>query len=403
MIELWNQNMTECFSPGWIVCLDESMSIWHNRWTCPGWVYCPRKPHPFGNEYHDIACGLSKILFRILMVEGKDQPQEVQREFKNEGSTTEILLECCKPIFHSGRVVILDSGFCVLDAILKLRSRGVYASAVIKKRRYWPKHIKGDEIERHMKDKNIGDIDVINGNINDIAYKVFCLKDAGYVMKLKSTYGTDLVNENDELNKRVQDGNSITFKYTETFSNHYKFRHAVDDHNKLRHALPSIENTWYTHRWSSRVFSFLLAISEVNAFQAFKYFIWSKFNIPKLTLLKFRRKLAMQLIENTIRKGELEQINNVSNNRRNKKRKPCHSTHYLLTAPNHASFFSNDTWVCTSKTKYPQYKCKTPGCQTRVRSYCSCHVGYWLCRPCHSKHFATCLLTESFEYTCSGG
>ena len=72
MVKEWNQNMKDVFTAGWITCLDESMSIWTNRWTCPGYVFCPRKPHPFGNEYHTIACGLCGILFGIEMVEGKD-------------------------------------------------------------------------------------------------------------------------------------------------------------------------------------------------------------------------------------------------------------------------------------------------------------------------------------------
>ena len=126
--------MEKVFSPGYITCLDESMPIWHNKWSCPGWVYCPRKPHPFGNEYHNIACGMTRIIFRILMVEGKDHPRErPPGVFSSFGSTTSLLLELCQTIFYSGRIVILDSGFCVLKALIKLRSLGVYASAVIKK------------------------------------------------------------------------------------------------------------------------------------------------------------------------------------------------------------------------------------------------------------------------------
>ena len=30
MIEIWNNHMTSIFSPGWVSCLDESMSIWFN-------------------------------------------------------------------------------------------------------------------------------------------------------------------------------------------------------------------------------------------------------------------------------------------------------------------------------------------------------------------------------------
>ena len=36
MVRVWNEWMAENFIPSWINCLDESMSIWTNRWTCPG-------------------------------------------------------------------------------------------------------------------------------------------------------------------------------------------------------------------------------------------------------------------------------------------------------------------------------------------------------------------------------
>ena len=78
MIFYWKGNMARNFSPSSIVCLDESMSIWNSRWTCPGWMFVPRKPHPFGNEYHTISCGESGILFDMELVEGKDQPPETR-------------------------------------------------------------------------------------------------------------------------------------------------------------------------------------------------------------------------------------------------------------------------------------------------------------------------------------
>ena len=33
MVEVWNDNMQQVFSPGWVTCLDESMSIWYNKYT----------------------------------------------------------------------------------------------------------------------------------------------------------------------------------------------------------------------------------------------------------------------------------------------------------------------------------------------------------------------------------
>lgn len=80
MIAMWNEHMGKNFVPSWVSCLDESMSIWFNRYTCPGWVFCPRKPHPYGNEYHSICCGLSGIMYAIEIVEGKDKPREREQD-----------------------------------------------------------------------------------------------------------------------------------------------------------------------------------------------------------------------------------------------------------------------------------------------------------------------------------
>ena len=41
IIEAWNANMTEQFTPSWVSCLDESMSTWTNRYSCPGWMFVP--------------------------------------------------------------------------------------------------------------------------------------------------------------------------------------------------------------------------------------------------------------------------------------------------------------------------------------------------------------------------
>jgi hypothetical protein len=40
----------------------------------------------------------------------------------------------------SGKVIVLDSGFCVLRGLVELRKRGVFASAIIKKKRVCRTH-----------------------------------------------------------------------------------------------------------------------------------------------------------------------------------------------------------------------------------------------------------------------
>ena len=136
LIVEWNKNMAEAFSPSWILCLDESMSIWHSRWTCPGWVFCPHKPHPFGNEYHSACCGMSGLMFSVELVEGKDRPVDLgPPEFESSfGKTGELLLRMLKSCFNTRRYVVLDSGFCVLKALVALYEQGIYAGVLIKKR-----------------------------------------------------------------------------------------------------------------------------------------------------------------------------------------------------------------------------------------------------------------------------
>ena len=63
MLEAWNANMTEQFTPSWVSCMDESMSTWMNKYSYPGRMFMPRKPWPFGNEYHTVCCSLSGILW----------------------------------------------------------------------------------------------------------------------------------------------------------------------------------------------------------------------------------------------------------------------------------------------------------------------------------------------------
>ena len=248
MLEAWNDHMSDVFKPGWATCLDERMSIWNSQWTCLGWVFVPRKPHPFGNEYHTISCGLSGIMFGLELVEGKDRPREIPRD-PNEGTygaTSALLLRLCKQFFSTGKIVVLDSGFCVLQGLIELRKRGGFGHAVIKKRRYWPKYIKGDKINEAFANKDVGYTDVMVGKLDGVKYYVFCLRDVGFTMKVMLTYGDLTVSKKCEHTRRFfRDASGETlkcdFKYTQVFENHFTYCHSIDDHNHLRHQVPALE------------------------------------------------------------------------------------------------------------------------------------------------------------------
>ena len=72
LIDPLNVNMAHNFSPSWISAIDESMSKWVSEYTCPGFMSVPRKPQPFGNEYHDAGCADSDIIWQVDLREGKD-------------------------------------------------------------------------------------------------------------------------------------------------------------------------------------------------------------------------------------------------------------------------------------------------------------------------------------------
>ena len=105
------------------------MSTWTNKYSCPGWMFVPCKPWPFGNEYHMVCCSLPGILWQMEIVEGKDALSQIVPKFNNQGKPDGLLLRVLEPIFGKANVVVLDSRFCVLKGIVELKKHGVYASA----------------------------------------------------------------------------------------------------------------------------------------------------------------------------------------------------------------------------------------------------------------------------------
>ena len=67
---------------------------------------------------------------------------------------------------------------------------GVFASVLIKKRRYWPRDINGEAISSYFGNKGVGHSDAWPGEIDGVRFHIFCMKEPDYVMSLMSTYGT---------------------------------------------------------------------------------------------------------------------------------------------------------------------------------------------------------------------
>ncbi|KAL7460318.1 hypothetical protein ACHAXS_001694, partial [Conticribra weissflogii] len=81
-------------------------------------------------------------------------------EFERAGisKTAALMLRMTKPIHGKGKVVTMDSGFCVAAGIIEMHKRGVFGQALIKKRsRYWPKYVPGNEIDNYFAGKELGE------------------------------------------------------------------------------------------------------------------------------------------------------------------------------------------------------------------------------------------------------
>ena len=81
--------------------------------------------------------------------------------------TIGLMLLMCELIFYMVKYVVADSGFCVLNGIVALAAKGVYASALIEKSWYRIKSVPGYLIDRYFADKEVGYVDMLEAVTED--------------------------------------------------------------------------------------------------------------------------------------------------------------------------------------------------------------------------------------------
>ena len=67
------------------------------------------------------------------------------------------------PLWGTGKVVVVGSGFCVLGGLISMVEKGVMGSSLIKERCYWHKGVPVEEIICHMQNKEAGYVDEFQG------------------------------------------------------------------------------------------------------------------------------------------------------------------------------------------------------------------------------------------------
>ena len=203
------------------------------------------------------------------------------------------------------------------------------------------------------------------------------------MMKVMATYSALKPIEEGKTQRSVTRRNgqrkNMSFQYTEPFYNHFKFRHQVDDHKNLRHSPISLEESLNTKDWKLRVFSFVLALVEVNARLAFAFFTTRD---TAMSQLEFRRKLAKELLDFSF-------VSNKGERSKSKRGSGLGTMNCgVETAPPYAGTWNGTKWELLS-SRYPQHVCRTLGCQKCIRTYCRCMVGNWMCPTCIGIHIAS--------------
>eukprot|EP00957_Ditylum_brightwellii_P106682 8138603-Ditylum_brightwellii.AAC.1 len=94
-----------------------------------------------------------------------------------------------KHMYVTVKLIVVETGFCVLHGIVELKKEGAYAAALIKKCRFCSKYIKKDEVKQHMQSKTVGKVDVLRDILDDVNFHVFCMREPDYAIKIMSTYG----------------------------------------------------------------------------------------------------------------------------------------------------------------------------------------------------------------------
>ena len=99
------------------------------------------------------------------------------------------MLSMCKPIFVSGKTIVLYISSCVTKCITDLESKGMHTGALIKKRCYFPKGVHGDLIDAHFEDKEAGDVGMLESRTQDNKLlRILCMKYPYYVMNIMTSW-----------------------------------------------------------------------------------------------------------------------------------------------------------------------------------------------------------------------
>jgi hypothetical protein len=282
LITSFNTSRAETINPGFILVVDELMSAWRGREEkvhgagLPHATKIPRKPEPIGTEVKCCADGLSGIMLRLELQEGKSRMQDLPLQ-KELGAGTAVTLRLTEPWWGSNRDVVGDSWFASVKTVKECAGRGLNFSGVVKTatREFPMKYLK-EELEPKAEGSTVQVTHEENGAVTVIAMgwktkhgnKYLAARrgttlpaDPFVVTRYKVNRDTGLVEKRQRSTARNQ-----------LLANYFDHAAAIDIHNHLRQGGLGLEKSWISQDWVKRILATLLGIIEVDAFLAFSYF-----------------------------------------------------------------------------------------------------------------------------------
>jgi hypothetical protein len=155
------------------------------------------------------------------------------------------------------------------------------------------------------------------------------------------------------------------------------------------------------HRWVLRVLAFFLAVSEVNAFLCFRFWVWNK--VDRMYFHAFRRGLSIEMMQNTY--DEDNGVEDSNSEPRQSLRQATANNHVLTSAPKNCTKWNvREGWITNCKNPYQQVRCST-SCAAQTRTFCSCGPGTFYCAACHVLHVHHVLSggssNDEIKHTCA--
>lgn len=270
----------------------------------------------------------------------------------------------------------MDSAFCVAKAMAELVRKRVYSASVVKKRKYWPKHIPGDAIMEHMQHKPIGELHVKPTAVDGIPMSLWCVRHARFTFIVLATYGA--MASRPTVMYSVSTQERLTVQRNNVFDHYYRAKHAVDDNNHLRQGhINALEASWASKRWIVRQFAFIVALAQTNAL------VYHNYRSPdaKMTAHQFGETLASELLDRWVTRQEAREEQQRSI------RQAVAREHHLVKVPANCGAWTGNAFKPT-KQKHQKQRCRGKSCPKTIRTHCSCNPMLFFCDACFAEHVA---------------